>query len=686
VKGAVCSLVLGLLLVCQVQAQQAVQPSLPQVDVFATTPSARWREQPQPTTVITAKDIAQSGATTLADLLSLHGNLNLQSYFGHDKSAAIDIRGMGVTAGSNVLILVDGVRLNANDLSGPDLSSVVLQHIERIDIVRGGGSVKEGSGAVGGVIRITTRRSLAANTTSVNTHARLGSYGSHDVAASASIRRHALQATLQLKQGESDGYRDNGELDTKSASLSLVWSMALGTTLAEVNVKAGRQQDSYGLPGPVSREDFQGTSQQRRSTQHPLDGGQTTVNTYEMGMQLDWGSAGRLDWRTQYRDRVNPYLIGVAPGLALSEQANQILVSQFNHRLEYATEGTLVRQWPYDLTLGGDFMRGDYERWSNGQYIPNGTRLLGHASSNGWYAEGALHPSDSLSLHAGVRSGQFTSAQNNQTYSRVCTYSTGPIPVELGCTPYAYRPAPGGRQNDWHNHAAELGFSLQINQAFSVKASASQHYRAPNIDELLLADTALRPQEGSTWQASVRHEYSQALSWAATLFALENRDEIYYGVDAQGLNTVNRNRSGKTSRRGLELESQWLPSASTKLTGQISYLVPKAQGHVGDIPLVPRTTASMQFEWRPYAHWAWHLDGKYVGSREDGNNGDANQYFPGLPAYQVWGTALRYSHKSAQLKFGINNLLGEIYSTQAYSKTYYPMPERQVYFMLDWSL
>ena len=52
---------------------------------------------------------------------------------------------------SATLILVDGRRIADNDLSGGQWSSFPLANVERIEIMRGGGSVMYGDGAVGGV-------------------------------------------------------------------------------------------------------------------------------------------------------------------------------------------------------------------------------------------------------------------------------------------------------------------------------------------------------------------------------------------------------------------------------------------------------------------------------------------------------------------------------------------------------
>ncbi|MGD8702853.1 MAG: TonB-dependent receptor plug domain-containing protein, partial [Desulfosarcina sp.] len=128
------------------------------VVVTASRIEEEIREVPRNVTVITAEDIEQATSNYVPDLLARETGVVLKSFFGTDKNAGVDIRGMGETSVSNVLVLVDGFRLNSPDLAGPDFSSLPIDEIERIEIVRGANSVVYGSGAVGGVVNIITKR------------------------------------------------------------------------------------------------------------------------------------------------------------------------------------------------------------------------------------------------------------------------------------------------------------------------------------------------------------------------------------------------------------------------------------------------------------------------------------------------------------------------------------------------
>ena len=87
-------------------------------------------------TVITAEEIALSGADHIVDVLRNTGGLQISDLFGDGTDANIGIRGFAATSAQNILIMIDGRRLNNVDNSLPDLNTVSLKNIKQIEIIK----------------------------------------------------------------------------------------------------------------------------------------------------------------------------------------------------------------------------------------------------------------------------------------------------------------------------------------------------------------------------------------------------------------------------------------------------------------------------------------------------------------------------------------------------------------------
>ncbi|MBH2015450.1 MAG: TonB-dependent receptor [Burkholderiales bacterium] len=654
--------------------------SLPEVTVRASGPQAAMHH----VTVLTAQDIARATATSVSELLSTQGNLNLLSYTGNDKKATLDLRGMGGTAANNVLIVVDGVAINENDLSGADLSSLALSQIQRVEIVRGGGSVEHGSGAVAGVIRITTVPSLDEGESRLGLRWRGNDEGDRTGSLHAQRRFGAVSAAAQLERGQARGHRDNAGLDHTLAALTVRWQGSLGPTQADAHVKLTRQRDRYGLPGPVSREAFEGGGGARRASASPLDGGRTEMDRQDLGASLDFGRLGRTQWRSSHRDRFSPFVIGVDASRPVAEQADRITAAQWDHRVSHHLQAEVMGR-QQELTLGWSQMQGEHSRSSNGFERPAGTLTLGRASSRATFLAATLRPSEALTLQAGLRGDRFRTQQVSQRHRQNCSYAYIPFPVVIACSPYAYEADDAGRASRWFNRGSELGASWQVTPALSGFVSHSHTFRAPNLDELVEATSTLQPQRGQTREVGVRHRLGEALSWSATLFDIRIHDEIQYGRDPASGRQLNRNLDAPTQRRGVEASLRWRPLPALQLQGQLTHLRPRLVGRSGDIPLVARNTASLTASWQASEAWRWTVAGRFVGPREDGHaTGDGTPQPRRLRAHDVWDASVRHQAGDVSWTLGVRNLFDEVYSTQAFSQTYYPMPGRQAHLEVAW--
>ncbi|MGC8508079.1 MAG: TonB-dependent receptor plug domain-containing protein, partial [Thiomonas sp.] len=98
--------------------------------------------------VITREQIEESGAQNLTTLLQQVAGVQVTSNGGPGQSGNVFVRGFG---GTDVLVLLDGVPMNAQDATGTSyLNNFTTDQIERIEIIRGNVSAIYGSGAIGG--------------------------------------------------------------------------------------------------------------------------------------------------------------------------------------------------------------------------------------------------------------------------------------------------------------------------------------------------------------------------------------------------------------------------------------------------------------------------------------------------------------------------------------------------------
>jgi iron complex outermembrane receptor protein len=169
VRARVVVLVLLAVLPLTLFAQQAPPPSksIGEVTLFgeeqpkveaATKTEIPISRAPSAVTVITAKQIAESGMRTVPDMLRLVAGVNVR---WNPMMPTIDVRGFGENPFSNrVLLLIDGQPYNSGDTGGfplsPSFEFFPIQNIKRIEVVRGPGSSLYGENAYWGVINIVS--------------------------------------------------------------------------------------------------------------------------------------------------------------------------------------------------------------------------------------------------------------------------------------------------------------------------------------------------------------------------------------------------------------------------------------------------------------------------------------------------------------------------------------------------
>ena len=146
-----------------VSAQEDEPPArLEPVVVTVTRMEQRASEAPASVTVLQREDIRQSASQTVDDLLRQVPGFSLfrrsSSLVTHPTTQGLSLRGIGPSGTSRALVLLDGIPINDPFGGWVYWNKVPLQGIERIEVVRGGGSSLWGNYALGGVVHILTRR------------------------------------------------------------------------------------------------------------------------------------------------------------------------------------------------------------------------------------------------------------------------------------------------------------------------------------------------------------------------------------------------------------------------------------------------------------------------------------------------------------------------------------------------
>jgi len=217
----------------------------------------------RPTAFATVLDPAElvRRSLSLSDVLDSVPGVSVRSFGGLGSLSTISIRGAG---SENVIILLDGIPLNPSGGS-VDLSDIPLGSLERIEIIRGGEGAYTGSGAVGGVVRLT---SLAPDENPETLHfARLtaGSFGTFT--GGFTVRRPSELFHLELESSRGDfsflnnngtefelsddfiDARDNNEFTSVQARYGRSWNISDSRSF---NLSAEWFHADKGIPGIIT--------------------------------------------------------------------------------------------------------------------------------------------------------------------------------------------------------------------------------------------------------------------------------------------------------------------------------------------------------------------------------------------------------------------------------------------------
>ncbi|MFN7959097.1 MAG: TonB-dependent receptor [Holophagaceae bacterium] len=129
------------------------KPGEATVTVSAEAQPVEVTRTPAPVRIVEADELARLGSRTLAELLQVLQPGAVMASGGPGATASAFLNG---TLSRNVVVLLDGLRLNDPTATSPDLGTLSLVGIARVELVLGPASVLYGSDAIGGVIALTS--------------------------------------------------------------------------------------------------------------------------------------------------------------------------------------------------------------------------------------------------------------------------------------------------------------------------------------------------------------------------------------------------------------------------------------------------------------------------------------------------------------------------------------------------
>jgi len=240
-------------------AQEAAETNrdvevLDEIVVSATKTEEKRKDVPNATIVLDRFDIEESPAKTLGELLANEPGIDWRTYGDYGGSVGeIHIRGM---AGNATQVRVNGVTVNSPSLGSADVTKIPLNSIERIEVVKGSGSVLYGSGAMAGTINIITKRPEREKT-DLKAAAGYGSQSSYRLAGEQGMFAVGdFGYYLTANRYKTQGFRSNSDLSHNDASLNLVLDKG---DILDVSLYGDYIYRDFGRPGvqpPFGTQNF----------------------------------------------------------------------------------------------------------------------------------------------------------------------------------------------------------------------------------------------------------------------------------------------------------------------------------------------------------------------------------------------------------------------------------------------
>ena len=194
------SLVASFLIATNLYSQQT--SSLDEITISSATKSEeKLKNVTANVDVITAEDIESRKFKTVIEALNSLSGVSISSYGGIGQLTSLFLRGMN---SDKTLVLIDGIRYNDPSGNGANFEHLMINDIERIEVIKGAQSSIWGADASAGVINIITKS--AQYGTHGNATVEYGRYNSKTTKANISHKNESFDAKLSATRVDTDGF------------------------------------------------------------------------------------------------------------------------------------------------------------------------------------------------------------------------------------------------------------------------------------------------------------------------------------------------------------------------------------------------------------------------------------------------------------------------------------------------
>ena len=621
--------------------------------------------------ILTKKDLIKYSNSSINEIIDKEAGIKNRSIYGNNSSGSkstIDIRGMGAQAKSNVLILINGQRLNNIDMSEIDFPSIPIESIDRIEIFKGNSAtVLYGDGAIGGAINIITNPEI--NKTSKNKIIyKNGSFNNNEIIWNNNQNYDNYNISTYFNHTETDGYRDENEQQQNNFTSEIRFPRSNGDHF----IAATYSEQIMSTPSDRSQDQLY---TDRKGSDTPDDfvnseGGSLLYSSnYQLKDNLDLVFNSSFRIKDSYSDLQST----AYPSYSDTTLTNYQLTPRINHISSLFGKNT-------KSNYGIDIQYADYKslRKKNKKAIPL-HRYYAWQSTQSIYAQQSLEFDKYTKLGLGFR------AQRNE--------------IAIGDILNTNAPDYSGWQtehetflDDEINYALNLGFETKINKNTLIYGRLGNGFRYPNIDDRIGGSGGtslnLKTQKSNDLEIGSKFDSENFFS-NFSFFVIDSENELAYDTDA--FENINVN---STRRFGFELKTT--KQISKKLIWSNNYTFLKAkytsenQGtyatdfNKNDIPLVPENSLDSILKFNLSDSTKLISSIKYQDDMRMESD-DENFQDTKIPNYIIANIDLKSKLDYFFFTISVNNLLNTNYHNYAVASsstigTYnaYPEPGREI--------